>query len=621
MGGAQSCSCACDAADDLLLSLASRCTNPSRSSVHHEDDDPSTLHVRERDDGIVLTEPVGSNNGSRRGVEETKGKRTKDINSSGLASLLPVATGTDFDLTKLHPLQPPFLGSANEDPGDHHVHGDDKQRYQVYRATLPSLFTDASSPARLPIGPSKRTETPESVKSILTTTTASSDDGDECLDDFQTPLPIRLTDGRFGTSTVNQGYQENGSRDLAIATDELISAVHAGAKGKFLVPVGQVTPKRLFEGRGFEGVEESKEEDGDEGDLVSDVSLALSPNPSIGNPMTPQRIISSQPLCGVNTNKTCGGSYSPNRRNKPLIYNGVLIHGIPESPTSEHNGKSSPSRYHSSLPSKVEGCPIRLRIADVAADAKKSSRDDDELTVSSSDYFSFRLPFFSASEYAVTTPSNRPWGNGIVVKTDDPNRMKVEDRNGNVVAIMRNRNTFVPSHVIYSTRPRYPGQQPRSHRGDVRGIGSNDISFESAPTDDIDGSIVHLYPWALVKKIGRKRSDFVSIHMAIPDSVSEVTPAKTDMNGFSTEASFRGRHGFDGHGGHSHTVVSRIECPSPSRGECAEEKEVPCCLIFRNPAKEATFDATIAPGIDPVLVICYLTLHARMDSEPGHVHN
>ena len=678
MGGTHSsCSCACDTADDLLLSLASRCTKPPRSSVYHEEDDG----IKESDE-CILMHAFAKNNDGLRGIKQSDGNvsnacaSTKDVNDatthvpappavSGkalldddimgatatqgteknsrgrcLSSLFPLSTGrsTEFDLTMLHPLDPPFLGSSNDISEDkdltvegstsmkllprkapkfEDVQYDDMPPYQLYRASLPSLVPNTSSPARTHICPesssSKRTETPESNKSILTSTTASSDDDDdddERLDDFQTPL--------FN----HYGVPNASSRDSAIASEELISTVNAGIKGKFLVPAGQVTPRRLFEGTGFEGVEEHKDED--EGDVVSNVSLTSSPSRSsvisLSNTVAPQRLTSSKPLCGVTTG-TCGGAYSSDRLDEPLIYNGVLIRGIPPSPTREHDGKSSPSRNHSSLPSKAEGCPIRLRITDVAADTRKSSREDDEWSISSSDFFSFRLPFFSASEYAVTTPSNRPWGNGIVVKMDDPNRMQVKDRNGTVVAIMRNRNTFpLPSHVIYGTRPRYPGQQPRSHRSGAKCIASNDNScFESVSSDDIDGNIVHLYPWALVKKSGRKKSDPALIHMAVPHAVSQESSFKTDMKGFSIQAAFRGLHGFDGHGEHSHTIVSRIE-NAPPDAVGIKEKEVPCCLIFRNPTKERTYDATIAPGVDPVLIICYLTLHATMDSEPGHVH-
>ena len=92
------------------------------------------------------------------------------------------------------------------------------------------------------------------------------------------------------------------------------------------------------------------------------------------------------------------------------------------------------------------------------------------------------------------------------------------------------------------------------------------------------------------------------------------------LKGFSRTAALRGQHGFDDHGDLSHSLVSRIP---RSDGGSGVETGTPCCLVLPSPVKEGVFDITIAPGIDPVLIICYVTLHARMDSEPSglpHVH-
>ena len=105
--------------------------------------------------------------------------------------------------------------------------------------------------------------------------------------------------------------------------------------------------------------------------------------------------------------------------------------------------------------------------------------------------------------------------------------------------------------------------------------------------------------------------------------------------------SYVSRHGFDSKGGHSHTVVYRIEdrivqdtdgvsnyvkhrpnevhdsdadanangiskestncCPRTIPVKTVRE-EVPCCIMLRDPIYRDVFDVTIAPGIDPLLI-------------------
>ena len=145
---------------------------------------------------------------------------------------------------------------------------------------------------------------------------------------------------------------------------------------------------------------------------------------------------------------------------------------------------------------------------------------------------------------------------------DDPNRTQVEDGDGNVLAIMRNAHTMVPSHIVYGSRPRYPGQRARSYRGDIKGgVNSQDASFETLASN-VDEDFVQYYPWALIRKDGRLRGDSVSIHMAIAeDQEGPNAPQVTahPLKGFSRTAALRGQHGFDGHGDLSHTLVSRIQ--------------------------------------------------------------
>ena len=74
---------------------------------------------------------------------------------------------------------------------------------------------------------------------------------------------------------------------------------------------------------------------------------------------------------------------------------------------------------------------------------------------------------------------------------------------------------------------------------------------------------------------------------------------------FDKRPMFRSRHGFDGWDNHQHTVVNRIN---------NEDKEVPCCIMMRNQIQRDVFDITIAPGIDPLMIICYMAVHSKMVS-------
>ena len=44
------------------------------------------------------------------------------------------------------------------------------------------------------------------------------------------------------------------------------------------------------------------------------------------------------------------------------------------------------------------------------------------------------------------------------------------------------------------------------------------------------------------------------------------------------------------------------------------EDEVPCCMMVRDPIQRDLFDVTIAPGIDPLMIICYMAVHSKMVS-------
>ena len=171
--------------------------------------------------------------------------------------------------------------------------------------------------------------------------------------------------------------------------------------------------------------------------------------------------------------------------------------------------------------------------------------------------------------------------------------MTLEDKHGKVYAACRSRYTFIPSYIIYAPKPRFFDQTRSSH------------SFSrSNLSPGLD--LVKLYPWALVKKQGRKLESAVTIHM-IDDEARD--------GSFKSDAIFHCAHQFTG-GVQTHTVISRLDKNS-STGVSSVGS--PCGLSIREPFNQIDLevcDVTISPGIDPLLVLCYLTIHSKMDIEP-----
>ena len=221
-------------------------------------------------------------------------------------------------------------------------------------------------------------------------------------------------------------------------------------------------------------------------------------------------------------------------------------------------------------------------------------------------FFSYD-PYFSLGQYLISTLDGGQYGNGLSVKMGE-RYMTLQDRHERVWGVMRSRHTWIPSAVIYSPKPRYPSQTPSSHRPSSGGM-------DMGGNLDKDG--VELYPWALVKKHGRRMDHDVTIHMVVDKKEVGVggssarnmnhNNARGDLVGglFDKKPMFRSRHGFDGWDNHQHTVVYRIN---------KEDQEVPSCIMVRDPIQRDVFDITIAPGIDPLLIICYMAVHSKMVS-------
>jgi len=219
-------------------------------------------------------------------------------------------------------------------------------------------------------------------------------------------------------------------------------------------------------------------------------------------------------------------------------------------------------RMMSTLPSTTHGEPIRLRVTESYNDY--TNVDDD------ADFAATFDPYFSYGQYNITSANGSKYGNGLQIKMSTDAMTLQEGDTGKVVALMRSRHTSTPSFIVYGAAPRYEDQAPSA----------------------IDAQ---WYPWALVKKNGRSIRDDVMVQYA------------TNNGGAWGPVVWRSRHGFLGNH-QTHTVVARVDEQT--------QKEKPCCLVIRDPLNFDVFNVTIAPGIDPLLAICYLAVHSKMDVEP-----
>jgi len=272
-------------------------------------------------------------------------------------------------------------------------------------------------------------------------------------------------------------------------------------------------------------------------------------------PFTPRRLFEEAPSFET---ELCDES-------SVVIRHGVVIKGNLNTPEMNERTTSPTGVCQtrvSTLPSMETGKPIRLRVTELY-----SSPSTVPSLMDYDNHFSFD-PYFSTGQYAICTPNGSPFGNCLSIQMGS-DCMTLQDRDGKMIAMTRSRHTYFPSHVVYSSKPRYSGQSPSA------------VKSECGPC----------FPWALVKKGGRTMMDEVTIHYLNPSSSS-----------FETRPTFRSKHGFDGSYAHTHTVMTH--------------NDISCCIIIRNPLNHDVCNVTIAPGIDPIVVLCYLAVHAKMDVEP-----
>lgn len=528
-----------------------------------------------------------------------------------------------FDLDGVHPPSPPYLGYAYwvtlapSPPPSTEENDDGSQSLRHFPPLLPdrSLINRDQSEGANSVPsvdstvnsvPSSDDESDNEEPFHFSVAAAIGDDGgdNEGENDRLTVdvTPRRLFVDRTATVTLT-GAGERTGHDRP-APDEDSCRPIALAEGE--IPANQATPK----------AEENSPSRDSKG---SDHAMTFARHCSYG------------PICADATNiRTTSNPFEEKVEASPIIHNGVLIRGTVRTPSNSRSIATSTSetkrkqRLISTLPSFEHGKPIRLRVIEsyscssttgTADPSGVSSTSWGSGTASYLDHFSYD-PFVSMGTYDIHTLNGSPYGNGLSVQMGDAN-MTLQDQDGRIVALTRSRHTFVPSHIIYGPEPRFEGQRPSSLRpmlecGGSQGSGGQHFRYQLDETGrrGTEAGTVSLYPWAIVKKEGRRMDHDVTVHFVDDGSNRENNPGGRATQ-FQIQPALRSRHGFDSRGVHTHTVVSRVTATCDTA-----EKEVPCCLIIRDPFNHDVFNITIAPGIDPVLVLCYVAVHAKMDVEP-----
>jgi len=392
-----------------------------------------------------------------------------------------------------------------------------------------------------------------------------------------------------------------------------------------------VTPCRLFEDNRYNRRKEKSHlphfnQKGDDSD--SDESSNDEEN-SMLNPTSPGSLnstqVQSQPnMCNPlhfnidNVSQIASSSCFSSPGQSVIVRNGVMVNAHIPTPTMIPTTSLSSiptvyvpdgvchnsSRHVNTLPSLRQYRPIRLTVTESyvgysssgeLTSQSKNSLDEDHPTLFSYD------PYFSSGQYTISTLSGRPYGNNLSVQMG-AKYMTLQDGEGRVYAVTRSRHTFIPSHVIYSPKEMYKGQIPSSHRSVTAGLQGEQLNAGA------DG-VVKLYPWALVQKEGRRMDHEVRMHMVLPPSEGGSNASQVIEGIFDSQPTFRAKHGFDAKGIHCDTVLYRVENDET-------ETSVPCSLVLRNRMNHDEYDITIAPGIDPLMIICYLAIHSKMDVEP-----
>ena len=495
-----------------------------------------------------------------------------------------------YDLNKLHlPLHEPFLGSMYWTPATPLP-----SRTFSRQTSSPSVMTTSSictSPVKNTAKIAQVTPSPgfglKNAKNMIDTTIDSTADFSRSEDDINLSMNSNNITSRMNVGKVNTSCE---LLDYSVLDEDIVEGLPQSPARRLFEEEEMVTPSRLI--NSFL-IEEEEEENG----VIeaNDDEFETIPSPANANRYGLDPMLKKQHMtAGCSTQNNISPTISEiNMEVARINYSTTPAHG-PITPPKPHppspniatfygHWGSRRERHVSTLPSQITGKPIKLRITETRP----------------TDMFSYD-PYYSSGTYVITTENNRPYGNGLLMRMGTQ-FMSLEDGRGCTLAVIKSRYTHVPSSVIYAPKPRFAGQAPSGHRLSNL-TGSSEYCSHSS----------ELYPWALVRKEGRTMNDSCTIHL-VDESIlrknTNSTMSRRNSGLFGTMPNFRGNHSFEGEW-NTHTLVRRNVV---YKGKSVEE---PCCVIARDPTNVDAVDVTIAPGIDPLLMVCYLASHSKMDVEP-----
>jgi hypothetical protein len=338
-----------------------------------------------------------------------------------------------------------------------------------------------------------------------------------------------------------------------------------------------------------------KDEDHDDGDEDDDDSDLLNPHPT-------QIFENNRQLCNncistpIFTDPTSGyfnaGCLSLTNMKKESLLRSCSAHTPPTLASTGSNSSFDSSVFTMEeetpdiLPSFQVGKPISLHVSETFSSVNANESSDGAF---GHECFSYD-PFFNFGRYSISTQNGGPYGNGLHVNMCGP-FMHLQDSDNRVWAVMRSRCTFFPSFVLYALIPRYQGQISSSHC-----LTNSSQQSSSSETD------VSLFPWVLIKKDGRRLDHDVTVHMAVDGEASILLDGQ-----YESLPRYVSRSIVDPKGNHSHSIVHTV---------LPEGSSKPCCSFVRQSNDRASFDVTIAPGIDPLLMLCVLAVQCKMALEP-----
>jgi len=573
-----------------------------------------------------------------------------------------------YDMNSLHPLMPPYLGSmywtaASPTPALQQRNGRRRlaglsigNRLRLRAGengrNIPSLITDSPLVLRPPaesltkIGIQEKGGITRAEKMLLSlnsteeceseATSFSSSNGED-RDDFGEGCHKEGgAHRRQNSDDVMNQYSPKMTLDIS---RELLdySNLDESSKRSHQSDVLDQSPRRLFD--------EDEEEEEDAMDELNPMNVsfevvATTPSKQCSRTRSLQTILCMAPLSATideeeealsTPTKMKHASSTPPPKLPPIASSrGGPLPTVP-TPSSPNiatfygHWGSTRERHVSTLPSTTAGEPIRLRVTESGLSGghtRSISRIGHSMSSNthnsspSGDFFSYD-PCFSTGKYTVTLSGGKPYGNGLVMRMG-PQFSILEDSKGAVSAVIKSRHTQSPSTVVYAPKARFDGQVASCHRLTRQTKGTSYKKSMAVVVDGNNDSMLSeagiseaLYPWALISKEGRTMDDDCTVHMVNDEKAKKggygrSTTASSSI--FHSNPAFCGRHGFD-HELRTHTVVYRTS-------SATDDGSTPCCVIVRDPSNLDAVDISIAPGIDPLLMICYLASHAKMDVEP-----